>query len=149
MSVFRSLAVVHFTCRRASMKSPSRASVSIRGGLNRLVRIMTGTDPTSSSGPSKICARKKERWWISKSVGQPLNELPCIDACVLSLDSDSSLGCLCIYHLSREEDTSERIVRFEIRPTKSRSDYRNGGNTRRSAHIRSCLFGELFCTSYR
>ena len=34
--------------------------VPIQGGLNRLVRIATGTDPTSSSDPSKVCARKKK-----------------------------------------------------------------------------------------
>jgi hypothetical protein len=31
----------------------------IRGGLNHLVR-MTGTDLPSSSGPSKVCAKKKK-----------------------------------------------------------------------------------------
>jgi hypothetical protein len=30
-----------------------------------------------------------------------LNDLPCIDACVFSLNSDDSLRCLCVDHLSK------------------------------------------------
>jgi hypothetical protein len=49
--------------------------------------------------------------------------------------------------LSPIKRASENGV-VETRPTGSRSDYRNGGSTRRSPHIRTCLFGKLFCTSY-
>ena len=60
------IGILHLMISREGDKSfikksvMSHASVPIQGGLNRLVRIATGTDPTSSSDPSKVCARKKK-----------------------------------------------------------------------------------------